>query len=168
MKQWYYAYNNQQQGPISEPDLANLLVSRQLASNTMLWSEGMANWQMAQDLNEFRHLFAAPPPPPLTPSPPPYSPPPAYQQLPPSYTDSQTDGKSNASGKIIMILFPIIGAIIGFIASLPNALKHAKEDNLASTEGQVSMVTYIIISTVIAAAVGGGIGRLITGGKKKP
>jgi len=42
---WYYHLGGQQQGPISDAELANLLQSGKINRNTPVWREGMADWQ---------------------------------------------------------------------------------------------------------------------------
>ena len=59
---WHYAINDQQLGPVSDEQLEQLLSSGQINSDTLVWREGMADWQ---PLNAAR---SAPPPiPPLAP-----------------------------------------------------------------------------------------------------
>lgn len=42
---WYYARKGKKWGPISEEDLENLALSGDLQPETLVWSEGMAEWQ---------------------------------------------------------------------------------------------------------------------------
>ena len=44
MKQWYYADNRQQKGPIPESQLIDLFKSNQIAQDTPVWAQGMAAW----------------------------------------------------------------------------------------------------------------------------
>ncbi len=44
MKQWFYAADGQQQGPFSELEIQNLLLSRTITPSTLVWSAGMAEW----------------------------------------------------------------------------------------------------------------------------
>jgi uncharacterized RDD family membrane protein YckC len=41
---WYYAANNRQVGPVSEAELDALAASGGIGMDTLVWSEGMANW----------------------------------------------------------------------------------------------------------------------------
>lgn len=178
MKQWYYAYNNQQQGPVAESDLINLLASRQLPGNTLLWSDGMANWQMAQELNEFRHIFSAPAPSPTPPPPPPPqggysagSSPSTYQQPGGPYQNQAPyqvppRGRSEASRKRIMLIGQIVGAIILCLFNVPGAFTKAQA--YPGPEGQGFIFGYLMAAIVIGALIGWGIGRLIAGSKQKP
>jgi uncharacterized RDD family membrane protein YckC len=48
---WYYALNGQQQGPVSELDLSQLVASGTINGATLIWSDGLADWQpLAQAL----------------------------------------------------------------------------------------------------------------------
>lgn len=56
MKQYYYVDgNNQQQGPIDTAQLPSFGVT----AKTLVWCEGMANWQVAGEIPELASLFAA-------------------------------------------------------------------------------------------------------------
>lgn len=56
MKQYYYVDgNNQQQGPIDAAQLPSFGVT----AKTLVWCEGMANWQVAGEIPELASLFAA-------------------------------------------------------------------------------------------------------------
>ena len=61
MKQWYYAQNNQQHGPISEPLLVSLFESGQLAPDTLVWTEGLKDWAVARDVEGLIPLAYTPP-----------------------------------------------------------------------------------------------------------
>lgn len=56
MKQYYYVDgNNQQQGPIDAAQLPSFGVT----AKTLVWCEGMANWQAAGEIPELASFFAA-------------------------------------------------------------------------------------------------------------
>jgi GYF domain 2 len=42
---WFYSYNGQQAGPVSEEQLTQLLNSGTINHETLVWREGMTNWQ---------------------------------------------------------------------------------------------------------------------------
>ncbi|MDD5261896.1 MAG: DUF4339 domain-containing protein [Methylacidiphilales bacterium] len=44
MKQWYYAKNGQQNGPIDRPILEELYRKGELAPSDLVWEEGMPEW----------------------------------------------------------------------------------------------------------------------------
>src|SRR6202522_1899507 len=47
---WFYASQGQQQGPYSEAQLRELFAKGIVTPGTLLWSEGMANWQRAAEI----------------------------------------------------------------------------------------------------------------------
>jgi uncharacterized RDD family membrane protein YckC len=47
---WYYAVGGQQQGPIDDNQLDAMVRSGQISSDTLVWREGMANWQPLRDV----------------------------------------------------------------------------------------------------------------------
>ena len=55
---WYYAQAGQQQGPVDEARFRELLNRGEIAGDTLIWHEGMANWQM---LREVHPELASPP-----------------------------------------------------------------------------------------------------------
>jgi hypothetical protein len=73
----YYVENARQCGPVKVEDLINCGVTAQ----TLVWTQGMANWTPAGEVEELKALFATQPPafcpPPPTQTPPA---PPAFQQ----------------------------------------------------------------------------------------
>jgi len=42
---WFYAINSQQSGPVSDSQLDELLRSGKVSPDTLIWREGMTNWQ---------------------------------------------------------------------------------------------------------------------------
>src|SRR5579885_1550946 len=52
---WYYANNQQRQGPVSESEFNRLAAEGIIHADTLVWRQGMANWQ--------RYAEVAPPPP---------------------------------------------------------------------------------------------------------
>jgi len=42
---WYYVENGQQAGPVEDSQLGELLQTGRLHGDTLVWHEGMANWQ---------------------------------------------------------------------------------------------------------------------------
>jgi len=68
MTNWYYAVEQQQHGPVPEEQLRELLTQGAVAPDCLVWSDGMAQWQKA---SEIEALFPARPPPVPEPPPPP-------------------------------------------------------------------------------------------------
>jgi hypothetical protein len=88
MAQWYYTSGGQQQGPVEEQALKEMLSSGELQPTELLWREGMGNWQPAANVQEFAGLTRpaateaaggyAPPPAGYAPPAGGYAPPPGY------------------------------------------------------------------------------------------
>lgn len=43
--QWYYALNDQRRGPVAPSDFEKLVAEGTIRPDTLVWHEGMANWQ---------------------------------------------------------------------------------------------------------------------------
>lgn len=69
--QYHISVNGAQAGPFSMQQLAQKVQSGQLTQQTYVWKQGMANWELAGNVQELAPLFAqpasAPPPPPPPP-----------------------------------------------------------------------------------------------------
>lgn len=55
---WYYMFNDQQTGPVSDSDFRQLIASGQISAATPVWKEGMAVWSAAQSVPELAGAFA--------------------------------------------------------------------------------------------------------------
>ena len=60
--EWFYADDDQQKGPIAEVDLRALLLSGSLPVDTLVWSEGMADWVSAEKVPDLYRSAQVPPP----------------------------------------------------------------------------------------------------------
>jgi hypothetical protein len=49
-RSWFLASRGQQQGPYPEARLRQFIVSGEITAETLVWTEGMANWQKAGDV----------------------------------------------------------------------------------------------------------------------
>jgi hypothetical protein len=49
-RSWFYASEGQQQGPYPEIQLREFLARRTVTADTLVWTEGMANWQRAAEI----------------------------------------------------------------------------------------------------------------------
>ncbi len=49
-RSWFFASQGQQQGPVSEAQLRDLIATGKVTPETLVWTEGMANWQKAGDV----------------------------------------------------------------------------------------------------------------------
>lgn len=66
--QYFVSVNGQQSGPFQLPQLQQMVSNGQLTPQTYVWKQGMANWELARNVQELASLFGAgagtPPPPP--------------------------------------------------------------------------------------------------------
>jgi uncharacterized membrane protein len=51
MSDWYYAVNNEQKGPISETELKGQLAASRIPADSLVWTDGMANWTPASEVS---------------------------------------------------------------------------------------------------------------------
>ncbi len=69
MKPWHYEYKGQRLGPVSEPQMRELIQQRVIAGSTLVWSQGQADWLPLERTELAAHLVhqvaSASSPPPL-------------------------------------------------------------------------------------------------------
>lgn len=68
MRQWFYAEQGQQQGPIPEDRMVEMFRSGTLSADTLVWMEGLDEWTPARDIENLVPPALSPPPVP-TPAP---------------------------------------------------------------------------------------------------
>ncbi len=61
--QWYAGLNGQQAGPFAEDALKDKIASGEISRDTLMWKQGMGNWEKAADINELASLLSSTPPP---------------------------------------------------------------------------------------------------------
>jgi hypothetical protein len=61
-RSWFFASQGQQQGPYPESQLHDLIAKGIVTAATLLWSEGMADWQKAGDIPGLFSGYSGPPP----------------------------------------------------------------------------------------------------------
>jgi hypothetical protein len=57
---WYYALNDQRQGPVPESQLAAMAANGTLSPSTLVWTVNMSEWRPLRETRLGRHLPAAP------------------------------------------------------------------------------------------------------------
>lgn len=105
---WHYAIGNERHGPVSQADLDALIQNGTVTRDTLVWSEGMSDWQRAGDTGLL--------PPALPPQGPPAPPAP---MAPPTKPGAIPVNHGDATGGMIPYKNP--AALIGyylFFASL--------------------------------------------------
>lgn len=63
--QYMIAVNGQQSGPYNMQQLQQMVQMGQFTPQTYVWKQGMAQWELAGNVQELASLFAAPAPPPM-------------------------------------------------------------------------------------------------------
>ena len=61
--QYFVAVNGQQTGPFGLADIQQKVATKEIDRNTLVWTEGMANWASAGDVDPLKSLFGSMPPP---------------------------------------------------------------------------------------------------------
>ncbi len=56
---WYYAVDGKQTGPVSEEEIASLFQRGQITTETLVWREGMPNWQPLREIRNSVPALAA-------------------------------------------------------------------------------------------------------------
>lgn len=67
--QYHVSSNGQQSGPFNMQQLQEMAGNGQLTKDTYVWKQGMANWELAGNIQELASLFAPPMPPGAMPPP---------------------------------------------------------------------------------------------------
>lgn len=65
--QYHMAVNGQQYGPYGLDQISQFVKEGRIQPDSMLWTNGMANWQAASTIDGIKDLFSATPPPPPAP-----------------------------------------------------------------------------------------------------
>jgi len=108
MKKYFISNGTEQQGPFDLYDLKRMNVQKE----TLIWYEGIDNWQAAKDIDEIKEIFVATPPP-----------------LPPTRTIKLKKKNNNA---IYISIFIILGVLIAggiiIIKNNPNIIPGVKVD----------------------------------------
>jgi len=95
---WYYAQNNQRQGPVSENEFDFLVHQKKILPDTLVWNEGMANWQ---PLGEVQPEPPPPPPPYAWDAPRVPDPSAAMERNGPAWEDRDSIGGLNAAAMTV-------------------------------------------------------------------
>jgi GYF domain 2/RDD family len=61
MEQWHFNDSGEQRGPVTAEEIRSLLENRKIQADTLVWSQGMADWKPAGSISEFQISPYAPP-----------------------------------------------------------------------------------------------------------
>jgi TM2 domain-containing membrane protein YozV len=93
---WYYEQNGNRIGPVDEPTMRGLIANRTISIDTLVWTNGMANWTPLQQTQ----LAAGLPVPPPMPGNPPASP---YHAVPTHHPEAKD-----------RVAYVLLAVLIGF------------------------------------------------------
>lgn len=101
---WYYTQNNQQVGPVDEAKIKELVASGVVNANTMVWTAGMASWQLIGQ-TPLAGLVGNMPP------------------APPAYAAAVADPRTKANNDLFTWFWiSLIGILLGGIGIIPAAI----------------------------------------------
>jgi hypothetical protein len=161
--QWYYAANGQQHGPVTLEALRQLMARGQVAPASLVWREGMGDWQPAGTLGELASATNAetlPPPsavviPSASPATPasPYAAQPTpgnYAAQPVPYAQGSTckHGMATAAFVISLVGLGCGGLILGIIAIVLSAAAQNDMKRSGNADGKGLAMAALIIGIV--------------------
>lgn len=100
--EYYYSDGQNQFGPVSLEDLRT-----KIDANTLVWHDGMPNWDKASNVEELKAMFARPTPPP----------PPVVQQTPMQQAVSGSVKKKDV-GLLVMAILGLLASFFSFLLSI--------------------------------------------------
>jgi uncharacterized RDD family membrane protein YckC len=113
--QWYYAHSGQRLGPVGEPEFARLVNEGAIRADTLVWRQGMANWQPYGEVAP----STLPPVPPIPPLPTAAAGPAGMPQtFPVSVMNSGVGGAAQAAAATQPIATPFAGFWIRVVAKI--------------------------------------------------
>ena len=163
--EWYYARNNQQQGPVALQALQDMARSGQLQPGDLVWRDGMPNWLPASQVPELFAQQAAPAyPPPAAP----------YvqagyfpQQQAPRY---QADVPTYLVQAILTTLFccqPFGIVAIVYAAQVSNKLTSGDYNGAVDSSEKAKMWSWIAFGAGLLACGGGFLLSLLSAGMQQ-
>lgn len=129
MKQYYIHIGAEQKGPLSFEDLKNQLIT----SDTMVWYEGMVDWQKANSLEELKPLFKTTPPPLYKPTP---IPPPVYTEeySPPTYNPDTNEPVKILGIRKNIFIYGVLGLAFIICISAFSSIQSTTQENTQTKE----------------------------------
>lgn len=132
---WHYVKNNEVQGPVADDEALRRLAAGTIQPDTLVWQEGMTDWQPARTCPFFRSREAGAPPP-LTPP-----------RAPSATTNNDNDVTLGVLAHVLGLLTGFIGPLIILLAA-PQAI--AKQHARDALNWQLSFLIYFIGSMLLA------------------
>lgn len=162
MSNYYVAVNGQQTGPYPQQEL----IMRGVTPETLVWCEGMSDWQQAGTIPELMYLFSnlsqpQPQQPYMQQPSAPFGQQPMYGQPMPGYGQNIPSCDSHPNYKTLAIIATVVGALFSCIGLIFGAIAIGKADsaNKAYAIGDEfngdlynkSAKTFVIVAFVFAA-----------------
>jgi len=168
--EWYYHYQGNEQGPVSEDEIKRLIAEGMLSATDSGWKEGMSDWQ------PLGNLF--PMPQGMPPAAPPTGPTtgiptggihitvgaPIEQSAPTSgpqhtHSTSPPSGEAGAGlilcGYVFAFLFPLVGLILGIVTCVKGSVGHGVAHIL------ISCFSWVIAFAILMEGAGIRIGSVL-------
>ena len=105
-EEWFYEDNGQRVGPVSKVEIVNLINSKKLASDSLIWKNGYSGWVKIESSEFYDHIKNQESPPLKT------EPPPLIAESPPLEAESPTLWNPNAIANFSVLFSPIFGAYL--------------------------------------------------------
>ncbi|MCH7225608.1 GYF domain-containing protein [Haloferula sp. A504] len=119
MANWYYGENGEQRGPVEEHELREMIAAGKVGGDTIIWREGMDNWQKLSEVPEWSGQIVGSPSPAQPVSP--YQSPAAGGVGP--YPVAPNNGNAIASLICgITSILMLFTCFLGIIAAIPAAI----------------------------------------------
>lgn len=137
---WYYAdRQGQQQGPMSREDFLRAIERERLPPDTLVWRDGLAQWQPLSSLAS--ELGEPAPPPPLTVPPPPFRTP---APLAPKSADVVYAGFVRRWAALLLdeLIFSVIFFVLAFVLALAFGLSHLGQTGKPDA-GEVTLILLV-------------------------
>jgi hypothetical protein len=154
-RSWYFASNGQPQGPYPEARLREFIAAGTVTADTLVWTEGMAEWQKARDIPG---LLSGPSGPPVLPHsglPPAPGRPGAIQMLSADFGIWALLGRTLLYSIGAMLVIPAPWTATGFYRWLVEHLRVPQRPGLGFT-GQPGDIWYVFVIQGLCAYAGFG------------
>jgi hypothetical protein len=131
MKEYYYSDGQNQLGPFS----LEILKEKKISKDTMVWCEGMVDWEKAGELEELKFLFLVTPPPIKKNTPPPLQ---KTENPATPPVEEIKKPKSKKTRNIIIIIISLAIIVVGSILLVNYYNSNSDDDSSSSSSSSNS------------------------------
>ncbi len=155
-RNWFYASEGQQKGPLPEAQLRDLIARGTVRSDTLVWTEGMSGWQKAGEIPGLVPGSAAPPAMPQAGGPPPVVASGSYSGGPLSVDFGIWDFTWRSIVFVIASCFviPIPWVLVWYLKWLVPCIRVPGRPNLSFEGSAMTIVPWFFGAIVLAIAIG--------------